>query len=176
MGFVTSDRRGDGRRLGMENMTNIGKLKRTFIGAVGVLTIGVTSGVASADDRGPADHPQAQPGKVDSKGGTKEAKAPADAKDAKDGMKAGQTVEIKVTEKGFEPANVAVKKGQPVTLVITRTTDKTCATEIVIDDYGIKTALPLNAAVKVSFTPKKAGELKYGCAMNKMVGGVLNVQ
>ena len=138
-------------------MINMGTLKRTFIGAVGILAVGVSSGAANADG----------------KGGTKEEKPPAAAKDAK---KAGQTVEMKVTDKGFEPANVAVKKGQPLTLVITRTTEKTCATDIVIDDYGIKTALPLNEAVKVSFTPKKAGQLKYGCAMNKMVGGVLSVQ
>jgi plastocyanin domain-containing protein len=138
-------------------MINMDRLKRTFVGAVAILAVGASSGAANADD----------------KGGTKAEKPPAAAKDAK---KAGQTVEMKVTDKGFEPANVTVKKGQPVTLVITRTTEKTCATDIVIDDYGIKTALPLNEAVKVSFTPKKAGQLKYGCAMNKMVGGVLSVQ
>jgi plastocyanin domain-containing protein len=96
--------------------------------------------------------------------------------ESKDAKKTGQKVDMKVTDKGFEPANLTVKKGQPVTLVITRTVEKTCATDIVIDEYGIKTALPLNKPVEVSFTPKKAGELKYGCAMNKMVGGVLTVQ
>jgi plastocyanin domain-containing protein len=88
----------------------------------------------------------------------------------------GQTVEMKVTDKGFEPAAVTVKKGEPVTLIITRTTDKTCATEIVVDDHNINTKLPLNKATKVTFTPKKSGELKYGCGMNKMIGGVLTVQ
>jgi plastocyanin domain-containing protein len=83
---------------------------------------------------------------------------------------------MKVTDKGFEPASATVKKGKPVTLIITRMTDKTCATDIVIDEYDIKTKLPLNKPVTVSFTPKKAGELKYGCAMNKMIGGVLSVQ
>ena len=83
---------------------------------------------------------------------------------------------MKVTDKGFEPANVTVKKGEPVTLVITRVTEQTCATDIVIDDYGINTKLPLNKAVTVTFTPKTAGDLKYGCAMGKMIGGVLKVQ
>ena len=81
-----------------------------------------------------------------------------------------------VTSKGFEPAVVEVKKGEPVTLVITRKTEKTCATDIVIDEVGIKQALPLNTPTKVTFTPTKSGELKYGCAMDKMVGGVLKVQ
>jgi plastocyanin domain-containing protein len=88
----------------------------------------------------------------------------------------GLTVDMKVTEKGFEPGSVKVKKGEPVTLVITRTTDKTCATEILIDETSVNTKLPLNKAVKVSFTPKKSGELKYGCAMGKMIGGVLTVE
>jgi len=89
---------------------------------------------------------------------------------------AGKTIEMSVTDKGFEPAVVKVKKGEPVTLVITRKTDKTCATEIVIDEEKISTKLPLNKAVTVSFTPKKAGDMKYGCAMGKMIGGVLKVQ
>jgi plastocyanin domain-containing protein len=85
-------------------------------------------------------------------------------------------VEMSVTEKGFEPQNVRVKAGEPVTLVITRKTDATCATEIVIDEYGINTKLPLNTPVKVAFTPKKTGVLKYGCAMQKMIGGAIKVE
>ena len=87
-----------------------------------------------------------------------------------------KTIQMSVTDKGFEPALVKVKKGEPVTLVITRKTDKTCATEIVIDEEKISTKLPLNKAVTVSFTPKKAGDMKYGCAMGKMIGGVLKVE
>ena len=88
----------------------------------------------------------------------------------------GRTVDMKVTEKGFEPDAVKVKKGEPITLVITRVTDSTCAKEIVIDEHAINTKLPLNKAVKVKFTPKKSGDLKYGCGMNKMIGGVLSVE
>jgi plastocyanin domain-containing protein len=85
-------------------------------------------------------------------------------------------LEMTVTDKGFEPPNLRVKKGEPVTLVITRKVDSTCATEIVIDDYGINTKLPLNTPVTVSFTPTKSGVLKYGCAMQKMIGGVIKVE
>jgi plastocyanin domain-containing protein len=85
-------------------------------------------------------------------------------------------IEMAVTEKGFEPAAVTVKKGEPVTLVITRKTDATCAKEIVIDEHKVNTKLPLNKPVTVTFTPSKSGQLKYGCAMNKMVGGVLTVE
>ncbi len=87
-----------------------------------------------------------------------------------------QLIEMSVTDKGFEPAAVEVKKGKPVTLVITRKTDATCAKEIVIDEHKVHTKLPLNRPVKVTFTPKKSGELKYGCAMDKMIGGVLKIE
>jgi plastocyanin domain-containing protein len=87
-----------------------------------------------------------------------------------------KTIQMAVTDKGFEPANLTVKKGEPVTLAITRKTAKTCATEIVIDEEGVNTKLPLNQEVKVTFTPKKAGTLKFGCAMGKMIGGVLKVE
>lgn len=85
-------------------------------------------------------------------------------------------VEMSVTEEGFVPQNVRVKKGEPVTLLITRKVDGTCATEIVIDEHGINTKLPLNTQVTVTFTPTKSGTLKYGCAMQKMIGGVIKVE
>jgi plastocyanin domain-containing protein len=87
----------------------------------------------------------------------------------------GNRVEMAVTDKGFEPQNIRVKKGEPVTLIITRKTDVTCATEIVIDEHKVHAKLPLNQPVTVNFTPQKSGKLKYGCGMNKMIGGVISV-
>jgi plastocyanin domain-containing protein len=147
-------------------MTNREQSKALFVSALAALALVVATGPLYAAPAKDAPKPAA-------KEATKEA-APKDA--AKDTKKAGQTIEMKVTNKGFEPANVTVTKDQPVTLVITRLTEKTCATEIVIDDYGVNTKLPLNQAVNVTFTPKKTGDLKYGCAMGKMIGGVLKVQ
>lgn len=89
---------------------------------------------------------------------------------------APRTIELSVTTKGFEPTPIKVKKGEPLKLVITRKTDKTCARDIVIKDYGISTPLPLDQAVTVSFTPDKTGQLKYGCAMGQMISGVLLVE
>lgn len=86
-----------------------------------------------------------------------------------------QLVELTVTGKGFEPAAATVKAGQPVKLVVTRKTERTCATEIVVKDYGVSQPLPLNQAVEVTFTPKKAGPVRYACGMD-MIAGVLNVE
>ena len=88
---------------------------------------------------------------------------------------AGRKVALAVTAKGFEPERIPAKKGQPLTLAITRTTDKTCAREIVFQGQDGKTELPLNKTVEVSYTPKATGEIKFGCAMGMMVSGVLAV-
>jgi len=87
----------------------------------------------------------------------------------------GRTIDLAVTEKGFEPTKMEVKKGEPVHLMVTRKTDKTCATELVIKDADLRKKLPLNEAVAFEFTPKKGGEIKYVCGMG-MLEGVLLVQ
>lgn len=88
---------------------------------------------------------------------------------------AAQVVEIAVTGQGFVPAAATVEAGRPVKLVVTRKVERTCATEIVIKDYGVNKPLPLGEAVEVSFTPKKAGPVRYSCGMD-MIAGVLTVQ
>jgi plastocyanin len=87
-----------------------------------------------------------------------------------------RTIALSVTEKGYEPSPITLKQGEPVKLVLTRTTEHTCANEIVLEEYGINTPLPLNKPVEVAFTPTKTGQLVYGCAMGKMVNGVFMVE
>jgi len=91
------------------------------------------------------------------------------------GQGTGQAIAVAVTDKGFEPSQTKVKVGQPVTLTLTRSEQRTCATEIIIEEYGINQALPLNTPVKVTFTPTKAGQIRYACAMN-MIGGELTAE
>ena len=85
-------------------------------------------------------------------------------------------VELKVSEEGFEPASVSVKKGEPLLLKVTRTTDRTCANEILIEGTDINVPLPLNQTVEVRYTPSKTGQIRYGCGMGMMVSGVLRVE
>lgn len=81
-----------------------------------------------------------------------------------------QNYEIAVTEDGFVPAAGKVKVGEPVTLLVTRKTDQTCAKDIVIKDYGVKEALPKDRAVKVTFTPTKPGPVRFACDMDMVAG------
>jgi len=87
----------------------------------------------------------------------------------------GEPVKITVTANGYEPWKVRAFKGVPLTLVVTRTTDATCAREVVLPEYGIDRKLPLNEPVTITFTPARAGELRYSCAM-RMFQGVIDVR
>ncbi len=80
-----------------------------------------------------------------------------------------------VTADGFVPARIPAKKGVPITLSITRKTDKTCANQILFQGQDGQTELPLDKTVDVTYTPGTSGDIKFGCAMGMMVGGVLAV-
>jgi len=83
-----------------------------------------------------------------------------------------QRVKISVTEKGFVPAVVTVQSGRPVTLLVTRRTDRTCATELVLKAHGIDQKLPLGKTVVIRFTPERPGTLDYACAMGMFRGKI----
>ena len=88
----------------------------------------------------------------------------------------GQKIEIKVTEKGFEPKEIKVKKGQPVTLSFLRTTDRTCIKAVDIPAEKVKGfELPLNKAVALTITPAKAGVEKFHCTAMAMGDGKIVV-
>ena len=86
-----------------------------------------------------------------------------------------QVVNLEVTKEGFVPAQVKVKAGQPVKLVVTRKTEITCATEIVMKDFGVNEPLPLNKTVVVTVKPEKAGSYRFACGMD-MIAGALVVE
>lgn len=84
-------------------------------------------------------------------------------------------VAVEVTQDGFVPKEITAKVGQPITLVVTRKTDLTCAKQIVFADLGVSKDLPMNQAVEVTVTPTQAGDLRFACDMD-MVAGKLIVQ
>jgi plastocyanin domain-containing protein len=89
--------------------------------------------------------------------------------------RAPRTIEMTVTKEGFVPAEVKVRRGEPIKLVITRKVERTCATEVVLEGTGIKRDLPLDKTVEIQFTPDRTGQIKYACAMG-MIGGVLLIE
>jgi RND family efflux transporter MFP subunit len=84
-----------------------------------------------------------------------------------------QTAKIVVSEQGYEPPKIVLRAGVLARLTFLRTTDKTCATEVVFPALNIKRALPLNEPVVIEFTPTKGRDLAFACGMNMLHGTVV---
>jgi plastocyanin domain-containing protein len=90
---------------------------------------------------------------------------------------APRRIDIKVTDSGFEPRQIKVKRGQPITLAFTRTTDATCITAIDIPEEGVKEfELPLNRTVTLTITPQKKGTERFHCSAMAMGKGRILVE
>lgn len=89
--------------------------------------------------------------------------------------KAEKTIEVSVTDKGFEPSEIDVAPGTSLTLKITRKTEETCATDIVIPSKKIQKKLPLNETVSVKLGELKKGEVRFSCSM-KMLSGTIHIK
>src|SRR5258705_13523337 len=92
---------------------------------------------------------------------------------AKRKLPAVQKVTIALTEKGYEPSSLKLRRGVPAQLTFIRKVSATCGTQIVISDYDIKRALPLNEPVRVEFTPKKSGTFTFTCGMGMLRGSLI---
>jgi plastocyanin domain-containing protein len=74
-------------------------------------------------------------------------------------------VEVLADGEGFHPAEVAVQKGVPLTLAFKRTSDKTCATEVVFPELKLEKKLPLNEAVAIAIPTDEGRTLTFQCGM-----------
>ena len=84
-----------------------------------------------------------------------------------------QETKVLVTETGFQPEKVAVRSGEPARITFVRTTEKTCATEVVFPSLNIRRPLPLNQPVMIAFTPATSGDVGFVCGMNMLKGTVV---
>jgi plastocyanin domain-containing protein len=88
-------------------------------------------------------------------------------------LPAVQKLTVALTEKGFEPTSLNLRRGVPAQLTFIRRVSATCGTEILIADYNIKRALPLNESVLLEFTPKKSGTFTFTCGMGMLRGALV---
>ncbi|MEO8875848.1 MAG: cupredoxin domain-containing protein [Polyangiaceae bacterium] len=91
---------------------------------------------------------------------------------AADDTKSGP-IAITADDKGFTPASVTLKKGAPAQLIFTRTTDATCATEVVFPDLKITKKLPLNTPTAVDIPTDAPRSLSFACGMGMFKGAVV---
>jgi plastocyanin domain-containing protein len=82
-------------------------------------------------------------------------------------------IAIRADDKGFTPSSVNVAKGAHTTLVFTRTTDDTCAKDVVFPELKLKKALPLNQPVDVDVPTDSARTLAFTCGMGMFNSSVV---
>ncbi len=99
--------------------------------------------------------------------------ASAHEKPAAPGEGSLQTATVTVSDKGYQPHTVKLKKGIPARLTFVRGVEETCATAIVIPEFNIKRDLPFNEPVVVEFTPAKRGVFKFTCGMGMLTGKII---
>lgn len=80
---------------------------------------------------------------------------------------------ITVSSAGFEPSEIKVKKGEPISLAFYRKDSNNCGDEVVFPKLNIKKQLPVGQTVLVEITPQESGELAFTCGMNMMKGKIL---
>jgi RND family efflux transporter MFP subunit len=91
------------------------------------------------------------------------------------GSAASTTREARVTvsEAGFDPARIVMPPGARARLTFTRTSDRTCATDVVVPALGITRPLPLNGPVTVEITVPSSGAVEFTCGMKMFRGSVV---
>jgi hypothetical protein len=82
-------------------------------------------------------------------------------------------VPVTAGEDGFKPSSVTFAKGSAGKLVFTRTTDETCATEVVFPELDIKKELPKGKPVTVDIPTDKAQKLTFQCGMGMYKSSVV---
>jgi plastocyanin domain-containing protein len=80
---------------------------------------------------------------------------------------------IVADDKGFTPSSVTLKKGGPGKLTFFRTTDETCATEVVFPELGLKQALPKGTPVTIDVPTAEDRKLTFQCGMGMYKSAVL---
>jgi len=82
-------------------------------------------------------------------------------------------VAVVVDGTGFKPSTVKFKKGGPATLVFTRKSDDTCATEVVFPQLDLKKPLPRDQPVSVVIPTDKEQTLVFQCGMGMYKSSVV---
>ncbi|MEH7094226.1 cupredoxin domain-containing protein [Neobacillus vireti] len=83
-------------------------------------------------------------------------------------------VQMLVTDKGYSPNVIRVKKGVPVELEITNPLDSSnCLSTFMIPDLNINNIKLKTGTTKLSFTSDKTGEYTFSCGMQMFKGKII---
>lgn len=83
------------------------------------------------------------------------------------------TPTVKVGATSFDPPSVTIGEGTSKTVVFIRTTEQTCATEVIFADFNIRQALPFNQPVSIDLSKAKPGSYTFTCPLSMFKGRVV---
>src|SRR5262249_14837089 len=84
-----------------------------------------------------------------------------------------QQSKVIADRKGFSPSHVEIEKGKPASLVFVRTSDQTCATQVVFPELKVEKELPLNTPVAIDVPTTEARTLTFQCGMGMYKSSVV---
>jgi plastocyanin domain-containing protein len=84
--------------------------------------------------------------------------------------------DVVASEHGFSPGSLKLTQGGPgshAAVTFVRTTDKTCATEVVFPDLNLQRELPLDKVVSVEVPTDSPRTLTFQCGMGMYKGALV---
>ena len=85
-----------------------------------------------------------------------------------------QSTTITVTNSGYSPQNITLKKGIPTRLKLITSNVQSCSRAFTIPGLNIEKVLPTTGETIIEFTPKETGPLAFSCSMG-MYTGLFNI-
>ncbi|MDT7858240.1 cupredoxin domain-containing protein [Rubrivirga sp. S365] len=102
------------------------------------------------------------------------APAPTDAPAEPQMVDGVQVVEVVAGPMGFQPREITIQAGVPARLVVTRTVEDDCSSQISIPTYGVPaTDLPLNEPVSFDLQTDEPSEIEFVCGMDMQRGTIV---
>ena len=89
------------------------------------------------------------------------------------GGEPSSSARITVDDNGFTPSSISLKKGDKGELTFTRTSDDTCAKDVVFPDLNVKKDLPLREPVTILVPTDKDRTFKFTCGMGMYESSVV---
>lgn len=85
-----------------------------------------------------------------------------------------RTVEITVTDRGYEPSRIELENGESVRLSFTNKAKSECAASVESEELGIeRTELPPGKTTVIEITAERPGEFTFACSMGMLKGTVV---
>lgn len=81
-----------------------------------------------------------------------------------------QTASLTLTDRGYVPQTLTIKKGIPLELTVTNNEARGCIQGFVIPDLNIRKIVRLGDSAVISFTPQKTGKIGFTCSMGMYYG------